>query len=163
MGSGKALDLRAGWAPAFAAALILSGLIVPAFAAGPVQSLVVSFDGKGGPGPCAFKAELAVTPEEHTVGLMFRRRLDADAGMLFMFERDEMRSFWMRSTFIPLDMIFITSRHKVAHVHESAKPEDEAAISSRVPVQYVLEVNAGKAASCRIKAGSKARFTPAPR
>ena len=146
----------ARWAAALlAAAFMVSAPFVPASLAAPSAPVAVSFPG----GPCTFKAELAVTPEEHTLGLMFRRRLDADAGMLFRFQRDEVRSFWMQNTFIPLDMIFITSGLKVAHVHQSAKPEDETAISSRLPVQYVLEVNAGKAASCRIKAGAKVRFT----
>jgi uncharacterized protein len=107
---------------------------------------------------CSFKVELAVTPEEQARGLMFRERLGVDAGMLFIFGKEEMRSFWMRNTLIPLDMVFITSGLKVVHVHDFAKPRDETAVSSRFPAKYVLEVNGGNAAACGIKPGTRVKF-----
>jgi uncharacterized protein len=119
---------------------------------------IVAFSGEGRTISCSFKVELAVTPEQQARGLMFRERLHDDAGMLFIFERDEVRSFWMRNTLIPLDMIFITSGFKVVSVHDFAKPRDETSISSRFGAKYVLEVNGGKAAACRIKPGTRARF-----
>lgn len=144
-------------------ALILTVLFAVNSPAASTGYMKVSFYRDGDQESCAFKAEPAVTEEEQALGLMFRPALGPDEGMLFISERDEVRSFWMRNTLIPLDMIFITSALKVAHVHRSAKPGDETAISSRLPVQYVLEVNAGKAASCRIREGTKVRFINEPR
>jgi uncharacterized protein len=118
----------------------------------------VAFYEGGRRGPCTFKVELAVTPEEQARGLMFRERLAPDRGMLFVFDRDEARFFWMRNTLIPLDMIFIASSLEVVHVHHSARPQDETSVSSKFAAQYVLEVSGGRAAACGIKAGTKARL-----
>ncbi len=107
---------------------------------------------------CTFKVELAMTQEEQSRGLMFRKVLPAGSGMLFLNSEDEMRSFWMRNTYIPLDILFINSRYEVKHVHYSAKPLDETHISSRYPVQYILEINAGKAKKCKIVPGTKTQF-----
>ncbi|MDR2018914.1 MAG: DUF192 domain-containing protein [Syntrophobacterales bacterium] len=119
---------------------------------------VTFLQNKGKPGPCTFTVEVATTPKDQTLGLMFRERLDQDAGMLFDFGRDEMRYFWMKNTLIPLDMIFIGSDMKVVHIHRWARPKDETSISSKFLTRYVLEVNGGKAASCRVKTGAKAIF-----
>ncbi len=117
--------------------------------------LKASFSGKDGGTLCTFQAELAVTPEEQSLGLMFRQSLDPDKGMLFIFEGDGPRSFWMRNTYIPLDLIFINSGNEVIHVHHSAKPKDETSILSGSPAQYVLEVKAGRAKACGIRKGTK--------
>ena len=104
---------------------------------------------------CRFKVELAVTPDEQSKGLMFRKALGPDSGMLFVNSGDDMRFFWMKNTYIPLDMLFIDSRNEVKHIHFGAKPLDETAISSQYPVQYVLEINAGGAKKCNIRPGTK--------
>ena len=104
---------------------------------------------------CRFKVELAVTPEEQSRGLMFRKDLRPDSGMLFVNSGDEIRFFWMKNTYIPLDILFINSRNEVKHVHYGAKPFDETSISSQYPVQYVLEVNADRARKCTIRQGTK--------
>jgi uncharacterized protein len=116
--------------------------------------LTLFLDGKGRE-LCRFKAELAVTPEEQSRGLMFRKDLGPDAGMLFVNSSDEMRSFWMKNTYIPLDMIFINSHNEVKHIHHGAKPFDETPIYSQYPVQYIFEVNAGRAKKCNIRPGTK--------
>jgi uncharacterized protein len=103
---------------------------------------------------CRFKVELAVTLEEQSRGLMFRKNLRPDSGMLFVSSRDELRSFWMKNTYIPLDMLFIDSHNEVKHIHYGAKPFDETSISSRYPVQYVLEISAGRAKKCNIRQGT---------
>jgi hypothetical protein len=103
---------------------------------------------------CRFDIELAVTPEEQARGLMFRKSMAEKEGMFFVFDRDEIRHFWMRNTLIPLDMIFIDSKLSVVDIHRNAKPLDETVISSQKPARYVLEVNAGNADKCRIKPGS---------
>jgi uncharacterized membrane protein (UPF0127 family) len=104
---------------------------------------------------CTFKVELAVTQEEQSRGLMFRKEMPSGSGMLFLNNNDEMHSFWMKNTYIPLDILFINGRHEVKHVHYGAKPLDETHISSRYPVQYILEVNAGRAKQCNITPGTK--------
>jgi uncharacterized protein len=83
--------------------------------------------------------------------------------MLFIFEADNIRSFWMKNTFIPLDMIFIDSELRVVDFYESAKPLNETPIVSRAPARYVLEINAGKAVACAVKRGEKVTFTGIPR
>jgi len=108
---------------------------------------------------CRFRVELAITPEEHSRGLMFRKYLDSNAGMLFIFDDDDIRFFWMKDTLIPLDIIFINSRLEVVDIHRFAKPMDEMTIISRSPVRYVLEINGGKADYCGIKKGVKTKFT----
>jgi uncharacterized membrane protein (UPF0127 family) len=112
---------------------------------------------------CRFKIELAVTPEEQSQGLMFRKNLRPDSGMLFVGSRDELRSFWMRNTYIPLDMLFIDSHNEVKHIHYGAKPFDDTSISSQYPVQYVLEINASRAKKCNIRQGTKMNILPNPR
>ena len=132
-------------------------------AAGPASKKVTFLQKNGKAGPCSFVAEMAVTPAEQERGLMFREHLDADGGMLFDFSGDGMRYFWMRNTLIPLDMIFIGADLRVVHVHRWARPKDETGISSKFPARYVLEINGGRAAACRIEPGLKVRFiSPSP-
>ena len=71
----------------------------------------------------AFRVELALTPEEQERGLMFREHLDADAGMLFVFEAPSAHVFWMKNTLIPLDMIFIGADWRIAGIVENAEPQ----------------------------------------
>ena len=100
-----------------------------------------------------FKVELATTPEQMMQGLMFRRSLDADAGMLFDYGTTQPVSFWMKNTLIPLDMIFIYANGRVAGVHQRAVPRSEQPIPSPAPVRAVLELNGGTAARLGIKTG----------
>ncbi len=118
----------------------------------------ITFLGNDGKKLCAFKVELAVTPEQQEKGLMFRRTLRKDRGMLFIFDSDQFRFFWMKNTYIPLDMIFITSRLEVASIIRHARPLDETTVSSALPVKYVLEINAGEADRCKIKIGSRVQI-----
>jgi uncharacterized protein len=102
-----------------------------------------------------FTVELALTPEQMSQGLMFRRSMPADAGMLFDYRSVQPVSFWMRNTYIPLDMIFILPDGKIAGIHERAVPLDERPISSPVPVRAVLEVNGGTVTRLGIRAGDR--------
>jgi uncharacterized protein len=115
----------------------------------------VTFLGDGGKTSCSFKVELAVTPEQQEKGLMYRKSLSKGTGMLFIFDTDQMRFFWMKNTYIPLDLVFVTSKFEVVNIFHYAKPLDESAMSSALPVKYVIEINAGDADRCRIRAGSK--------
>jgi uncharacterized protein len=100
-----------------------------------------------------FTVDLAVSAEDQAQGLMFRRSLPRDAGMLFDFGTTRPAEFWMKNTLIPLDMLFIAADGHVADIHERAVPLSEATIGSKVPVRAVLEVNGGTVARLGIKEG----------
>ncbi len=103
----------------------------------------------------AFTVELALTDAQKTQGLMFRRALAADAGMLFVYDSDREIAMWMYNTFIPLDMLFLAADGRVVHVHERAVPQSTATISSRQPARGVLELPGGTAARLGLKAGDR--------
>lgn len=96
-----------------------------------------------------FNVEIADTNAERVRGLMFRKRLAQNRGMLFIFEDDSVRNFWMKNTLIPLDMIFIDSEGKVVSIQKNVPPCEDGTscpvYSSGVPARYVLEINAGLA------------------
>jgi uncharacterized membrane protein (UPF0127 family) len=100
-----------------------------------------------------FSVEVAETPEQLERGLMFRDAMPDDAGMLFLLGTEETASFWMRNTFLPLDMIFIARDGHIINIHRNAPPGSTAIISSTAPVISVLEINAGIAARLGIHAG----------
>lgn len=102
-----------------------------------------------------FQVEMARTPDERAKGLMFRRFMPADRGMLFDFERVEPVAMWMQNTYIPLDMVFIRADGTVARVHERAEPLSTRTIPSGEPVLSVLELNGGIAEKIGLKAGDR--------
>lgn len=108
--------------------------------------------------PVTVRAEVARTPAQTQRGLMYRRQMDADAGMLFLFPRARHMTFWMRNTYLPLDMIFITSDLRVLGVVENATPETDDVREVDGVSQYVLEVNAGFAREHGIGPGTAVRF-----
>ncbi len=91
----------------------------------------------------AFHVELADTDEQRATGLMYRSRLAADAGMLFDFKRDLPVAMWMKNTFIPLDILFITADGRIAGIVQRTVPQSLATIASPGHVRAVLEVNGG--------------------
>jgi len=131
--------------------LLVAGLAAGAEAAGASALDIVTADGKSH----RFTIELAQTPEEQSQGLMFRRTMAADAGMLFINDPPRVMTMWMRNTFLPLDMIFFDARGRVTRIAERTVPFSEAIIPSGGPVQGVLEVNAGTAARLGIKPGDR--------
>jgi len=104
-----------------------------------------------------FTVELAVNSAQHAQGLMFRRDLAADAGMLFLFGRTREVSMWMKNTLIPLDMLFIAEDGRIVAVAERAVPGSLETISPGQPVAGVLEINGGMAARLGIAAGDRVR------
>lgn len=106
-----------------------------------------------------FQVELALTPAERSRGLMYRRSMPADHGMLFDFEREEMVSMWMRNTYISLDMLFIRTDGTIARIAANTEPLSERTISSGEPVRFVLELNAGKSAELGISPGDRVEHT----
>lgn len=106
-------------------------------------------------GPQRFEVEVARNDADRAQGLMFRRSLAADRGMLFDFGRSEPVSMWMQNTYVSLDMIFIRPDGTVARVAERTEPLSQRIISSGEPVNAVLEVAAGTAQRLGIKAGDR--------
>jgi uncharacterized protein len=106
-------------------------------------------------GPHPFTVEVATTDQERALGLMFRRNLAADAGMLFLYDRPQPLSMWMRNTYLSLDMIFIGADGRVQHIESRTEPFSTALISSEGAVRGVLEVNAGTAETIGLRAGDE--------
>jgi uncharacterized membrane protein (UPF0127 family) len=105
-----------------------------------------------------FQAEIADTPEKQARGLMFRRCLKDGYGMLFVFADEEVRSFWMKNTLIPLDMIFLNSDKQVVDLFSSVPPcraDPCPSYTSALPARYVLEIAGGLAKKLKLRVGDK--------
>jgi uncharacterized membrane protein (UPF0127 family) len=106
-------------------------------------------------GPHSFNVEIAETNGERALGLMYRRELAEDGGMLFLYDPPQTITMWMRNTFLPLDMIFIGTDGKVYRIESHTQPFSTEIISSEGTVQGVLEVNAGTADKIGLKVGDE--------
>lgn len=104
-------------------------------------------------GPRRFDVEVAATPEEQQQGLMFRKQLGPDEGMIFPSQMSAERSFWMKNTVIPLDIIFIGADRRVLSIHADAQPYSLDPIPSGGAVINVLEIAGGRAAQLGIRPG----------
>jgi uncharacterized membrane protein (UPF0127 family) len=133
---------------------VLSFLVLPlAGPAGAQQLQQLEILSKNG--VHVFGVEMAATPEEQAKGLMFRRELPDRQGMLFDFKREQPTSFWMKNTYVPLDMIFIRADGRILNIAENTVPLSEALVSSGGPVRAVLEVIAGTAKKLGIAPGDR--------
>jgi len=99
-----------------------------------------------------FTLELAATDKTRQHGLMHRQSLPADRGMLFVFPDEAPRSFWMRNTLIPLDIVYLDAAGKVVSISQM-KPLDETGVPSLGPAKYAIELNEGAAARSGVKVG----------
>ncbi len=104
------------------------------------------------------KVEIARTEREKQKGLMFREDLAEDRGMLFVYDDAEVRSFWMKNTYIPLDMIFIGPGKRIAGIVKNATPETRTPRKVNKPSQWVLEVNGGQADKHGLGPGDRVYF-----
>jgi Uncharacterized conserved protein len=131
--------------------------VVAAIAAVALPLAACSDEGKlvlhSSTGDYSFDVEVVDTPESRAKGLMFVQELADDAGMLFDFKEERPVSFWMRNTFIPLDMIFIGADGVVKNIHVNARPHDVTGIPSEGPVQFVLEIPGGRSVEIGLKPG----------
>ena len=93
--------------------------------------------------PIMLDIEIADDENERMRGLMDRLELPENAGMLFIFDGDEPRSFWMKNTYISLDIIYINSKKEIVSIQKYTQPKTTTSIPSEAPAKYVLEVNAG--------------------
>ena len=147
----KAIGVRL-WA-ALAAILFLAASAGAPALGGELDSLdIVTATGRH-----VFQVEIANNDATRERGLMDRRFMAADHGMLFEFDREAPVSFWMKNTYIPLDMIFIAPSGVVTHIAANAEPLSERVIPSGSPCIAVLELNGGMAASIGLKVGDKVR------
>ena len=100
-----------------------------------------------------FIVEIADTPELRARGLMFRRQLEPEAGMLFIYSEPRPVSIWMKNTYLSLDILYIDHTGRIAQIIENAVPLSETIMPSKKPVQSVLELPAGTVARLGIALG----------
>jgi uncharacterized membrane protein (UPF0127 family) len=110
----------------------------------------------------SFTVEVAQTPEEQAQGLMFRKRVGPNEGMLFPFNPPKRASFWMKNTLIALDLVFIRSDGTIESIAANAVPHSLDSIFSRGPVVAVLELAGGRAAELGLKEGDQVTWTGGP-
>lgn len=134
--------------------VVLFGLLAitsAAFAAGSTEPLTFETSS----GPHAFAVEVASTPEQREVGLMYRRSMAPDHGMLFDFGASEPVTMWMKNTYVSLDMVFVRADGTVQRVEAGAEPLSTRTIESGGPVKFVVELVAGAAARIGLKPGDR--------
>jgi len=107
----------------------------------------------------SFSVEVMRTDEQRARGLMNRRFMAQDRGMLFDFKREEPVAMWMKNTYLSLDMVFIDKSGKVVNIAENTEPLSERIIPSAGPVLAVLELNAGTARRIGLKPGDRLRHS----
>ncbi|WP_396591912.1 DUF192 domain-containing protein [Allomuricauda sp. R78024] len=103
--------------------------------------------------------EIAESEYETQTGLMYRESMEDNQGMLFIFPDVAMHSFYMKNTQIALDIIYIDESLKIASFQKDAQPYNETGLSSKVPVKYVLEINAGLSERLGLDIGDAISFT----
>ncbi|MFQ6038654.1 MAG: DUF192 domain-containing protein [Candidatus Aminicenantales bacterium] len=114
------------------------------------------------PDGSAVTAELARTPEERARGLMFRKSLSSEEGMLFVFEKEGFYSFWMKNMLLPLDILWLDRERRIVHIEQSVPPcreEPCPTYVSRSPARYVLELKAGLVREKRLKLFDRLDFS----
>lgn len=97
--------------------------------------------------------EIADDDYQRETGLMYRRKMAEDRAMLFIFEEEAPRGFYMKNTYIPLDIIFLDHNNKIIKIARNAEPQNLQTITSDAPAQYVLEINAGLADQWQLQEG----------
>lgn len=104
---------------------------------------------------CRFDIEIADTPERLSTGLMYRDSMSVNQAMLFVFDKSEQRSFWMKNTYLPLDIVYISKDSTIVSVSENTTPFSEQTVMSKGPALYVLEINAGLYKQYGLETGDK--------
>lgn len=109
-----------------------------------------------------FKVALAVTPRQRQLGLMFVKNLPKEAAMLFLFEQAETQAFWMKDTYIPLDILYIDEKGRIDQIVHNARPHDRTSIISNNPAKAVLEINGGLSKKLGITEGDHIKLDIIP-
>ena len=105
-----------------------------------------------------FDVEIAKTIEERRTGLMYRKKLLNNEGMLFIFPREKIIQLWMKNTYIPLDVIFISENKVIVDIKKNMEKLSKTIVKSKVKSRYALEFNAGLINKLDIKIGDKVLF-----
>ncbi len=134
--------------------LALLALAIASCARDPMVAIVAP----NGVGRATARVEIANTNADRQVGLMYRKHLDPDAGMLFVFAAPAPVSFWMKNTEIPLDMLFADGDARVIGIVENAQPYSEQLLGVSGASQFVLEVNGGFCKRHGVKPGDRLKF-----
>lgn len=142
-------------------AALIAAFFCASASAAPLPHSILSIPTKHG--FAVFHVEVANDQATQEKGLMFRRHMAADAGMLFDFHEPEYVTFWMKDTILPLDMIFIRQDGTIASIAANAKPESLDQIKSPEAIRAVLEINGGRAAALGIEPGQRVKAAIFPR
>jgi len=113
---------------------------------------------RGDWGSVDFEVEVADTDETRARGLMFRRSLPRFSGMIFVYDRPIRARFWMKNTYIPLDMLFIDPNGVVKKIYRMAEPESLDVIDGGPGIQMILEINGGLSDQLGMNEGSEVRY-----
>lgn len=135
--------MRRGLAALALVATLAGGASAPA-----AETVSLTMRGK------TLRAEVADTPAQRALGLMYRERLDADAGMLFVYEAPGIQAMWMKNTLIPLSVAFIDGDARIVGIADMA-PHSETIHASAAPALFALEVNRGWFARHGVRAGDR--------
>lgn len=105
--------------------------------------------------------DIEIADDEYSTqtGLMYRHSMAENQAMLFVFNNMQPRSFYMKNTEIPLDIIYLNAEKEIVSIQKNAKPFDESSLTSEAPSQYVLEINAGLSEKWKLEKGDKISFS----
>lgn len=149
--SNTLLDISPGFPVLLIAVTVL--VLITACKSQSLEKIEISINGS------RITAEVAGTDQERAAGLMFRKSMKADHGMLFVYDHDEKLSFWMKNTSIPLSIAFISKDGTIREIADMT-PFSVKTIESMHSVRYALEVNQGTFEKLGIQAGDKVEFPP---
>ncbi len=141
------------------AALVIVSLIAVGPAFGDVLFKHGSLKIETKSGPVVLDVEIAATDPARQHGLMFRRELPANQGMIFLFDGEQQISMWMKNTYIPLDMVFVGDDWRIVHIARDAEPLSTSIIPSVRPASRVLEIAGGQAEKLGLAAGDTLSLT----
>jgi uncharacterized membrane protein (UPF0127 family) len=102
--------------------------------------------------------QIANNDFDRELGLMFRKQMDENKGMLFIFSEEAKQSFWMRNTLISLDMVFVNASNKIVTIHKNTQTLSDQSYPSTAPAKYVVEVNGGYCSKHNINEGDKINY-----
>nr|WP_240633985.1 DUF192 domain-containing protein [Caulobacter flavus] len=136
------------------------GVADAAFAAGPRLEPLELVTSRG---VARFQVEIAATEAEQRKGLMFRKALAPDRGMLFVYRKPQRAAFWMKNTLIPLDILYIGPDGRILSMVRNARPHDETPLPSGGPVLGVLEIAGGRAGQLGVLPGDRVRHRIFPK
>jgi len=105
------------------------------------------------------KIEIANNDFERQTGLMYRKKMGTNKGMLFVFDKSEIKSFYMKNTYIPLDIIYIDANNTIINIVKNTEPLNKTSLFSDAPAKYVLEINAGLSDKWGVEKGGKISFS----